>query len=221
MLLALFFGTMVQLCGPLSRGGVAGLIGLLASLPLSQELVLELRPEYGYAVLVGIGMILALRGESTPRRRDAVFTGAVWGSALLIKPPYAALTLALAGYAVVAEEWLCRRTEGAGVGEREARKQLAIKVAVLGLLAVPVLVRWRYYFDYVYANSYGEQAALWTLHGGFWERLLFQVAGPGGQRHLGAWLPVVVALAGLGSLYVAACEPAAVRRRSSSPSPAG
>lgn len=175
----LFIGLRLQRHTPfLAAAGVV--LGLLL-LPFWGIAVTEFRPDLWCAAFIMVGLAaICFRPAGTD---TWVWSGVAFGTALLMKPTFAPLTILLFGAAILLRflPSLLSRRGWAGM--------LKAGVIVLGIavvLAGPYFaLTWRRIVDYYALHVFGSGAASWTPDLSVTQTLLYYISGPGGLPFLG------------------------------------
>jgi hypothetical protein len=188
-----FVEWMVRDCSRAFRG-FAILITLC--LPCTQWAVVEFRPDMAAAIATSIGVFLLAPISLASRRPSySLAVGLVFGLALLIKPSMCVLTAAmLAGSMMVslmADCLINRNMLGKSVG------RVALTWTACLVVSAPYyLLNHKYIIDYIYNNTLGKQAHLWSYTGTKTNHLLYYLTG-GAVETLGPYrwpLAIVIIL---------------------------
>jgi hypothetical protein len=177
-------------------------IALVCALPVTEEAVIEFRPDFAASLLVVAGVLLLLGGSlSGTRRREQVLAGVIFGLALLAKPAMGLFTLAMLASTLglsVISDWLLVRPP--------ARKLLA-RVALVSFIAVALgvpyfVASWRDVIAYVHDNVFGRDKDIWAYQGSAAEQLGYYLWGTGARWMLGPYLPLLAVMLLAGLAYV-------------------
>jgi hypothetical protein len=189
-------------------GGVSlirklSLIFFVLCVPISAESVYEFRPDMASALCCAIGATMLLwRSITRTTWKFRAMAGAMFGLALLFKPPTSPLTLMVFAATVIV----------AGAIELFLdRPQLPVLSRAWGQCLIPTLLiplphyllTWRDTWLYIKEPIFGTAHSIWQTPGTRVFHLLWYLTGPGGQLLLGRelWLLLAVVLAG--SLVIA------------------
>jgi hypothetical protein len=141
------------------------------------------RPDFAIGLLLAMGPLLALERPFVfaSRCRQAAI-GAVFGLAMLAKPPMFPATLAIFLATLVLA------SIGDWINAHPPPSITVITNAWLVCLLPFVLLASPYYlrngwhmWDYFYTNTYGRNRAIWEVRGTIGDRLRYFLVGPGGQ----------------------------------------
>lgn len=182
---------------PFERAGAALAIAGAISVPVVFQSVHQFRPDFPCALAMLWAMVLFPRWGAIGFRRMAALSGALFGVALLAKPPFFPYTLAM-GFL----PWLF-----AVIGGVRATRETWPVIAKTwpffvgcALVAGPhYLVAWRHILEYIQLNQFGDSAHIWKMTGGLDFQLVYHIAGYSGQIMLGnaVWMLLGLALGGL------------------------
>jgi hypothetical protein len=154
------------------------------------------------------GLVLLLcKSFAQSSLRYRLTIGACLGSALLIKPTMAPLTLALFATALI----LALLCDLKPKDHRPSLRKLIVACVPVGavavLMAIPYYaVAWRHVADYLQRHMLGPPSALWQFRGGAMAHARYFLDGPGGTFMLGDHMWILLGLAVLGTVL-------ALRRR--------
>jgi hypothetical protein len=177
-------------------------LALLGTLfvPLSFESVHQFRPDFPCALATLWGMILYPRWKEEDFGKKAAISGALFGLALLAKPPVFPYTLAMGGL-----PWMM--AIGTGFWEKRSFRGFWCPIlqswpffAATSLLAAPhYLLAWKRILGYIQQNQFGPDAHVWRMTGGFGFQVSYHVFGYSGQFIMGhdVWILMGLASAGL------------------------
>lgn len=159
---------------------------LFLSFPLCRYIVTHLRPDYVTGLTLGYGGLLFVQSRwlEYPKKQWFVYS-ALFGFAILLKPAYSPVSLALLGVAIA-----CSILK-AGVHNilTEPLKICKLLLIAIGGMLIVVLPHffwaWRNVFEYIYINLLGKHSAIWHLPMSKREQLLYYINGIGGQEMIG------------------------------------
>lgn len=173
--------------------------------PVVYQSVHQFRPDFPCAIATLWGMVLFPRWGQAKFGRMAAFSGAMFGLALLAKPPFFPYILAM-GFL----PWFL--TVVAGV--KEGRSIQAVWPTVVrtwpffvacAVVAGPhYAIAWKSILEYIQLNQFGDSAHIWKMTGGLDFQLIYHLAGYSGQLMFGKSVWVLLAIAGGGVLLVIA-----------------
>jgi hypothetical protein len=169
------------------------------SVPVSTAAVYEFRPDLASALACAAGVALLLwRPLATSGARGCIAAGALFGMALLFKPPTFPLTLALLVVglftAVVLERLLVPTTQWKTLVPACAQ-------VILAAILIPLphyILTWRENWRYIYEPIFGASHDVWASHLPPLGHLLYYLRGEGGQVMLGVELYPLSAIIALG-----------------------
>ena len=171
--------------------------------PVSAEAVYEFRPDMASALCCAIGATMLLWRRFTQRSWQYRATaGAMFGSALLFKPPTSPLTLIIFVATVVvasAIELYLNRTRLTSLAR-------AWGPCILPMLLIPLphyLLTWRETWQYIEEPIFGDTHSIWKTPGTPMFHLRWYLTGPGGRLMLGRELCLLVAVVVAGLLFTA------------------
>lgn len=174
---------------------------LVLAVPISAEAVYEFRPDIASALCAAAGAILLLRRPLTETSwRYRATAGALFGMAVLFKPPTSPLTVAVfcavAGMVTVID--LLQKNRDF----RAARTAWLQCLAPMILIPLPQLAAdWRETINYIYQPIFGPAHSVWARPGSRSWHMLFYLTGLGGQQMLGRMLWPLAALVAAGIAY--------------------
>jgi hypothetical protein len=167
--------------------------------PVAFKSIHEFRPDFPCALATLWGMLMYPRSRDQRFGTKAALSGALFGLALLAKPPFFPYTLAMAGL-----PWLITIAEGF----RERKSIQGIWNPVLNswpffvgtaVIAGPhYIVAWQKILGYIQQNQFGADAHVWRMKGGIGYQLAYHLFGVGGQFMLGKGVVILIGLAATG-----------------------
>jgi hypothetical protein len=175
---------------------------LAAFVPVVHQSVHQFRPDFPAALATLWAMLVFPKWGDPAFARKAGLSGALFGLALLAKPPFFPYTLAM-GFPAWA-------LAVAGAIRASGSVRAAIP-AILGtwpfflfcaLIAGPhFLIAWKQIFNYIVLNQFGADAHIWQGATSLTAQLLYHWQGFSGILMLGRVVWILAALAGLGLLF--------------------
>jgi len=195
------------------RAGAALALAGAVFVPVVYQSVHQFRPDFPCALAMLWAMVVFPRWGAKDFGRMAAISGALFGLALLAKPPFFPYTLAM-GFL----PWLLAVL--GGVAATRAIWPVIGKTwpffVGCALVAGPhYLIAWRHILEYIQFNQFGDSAHVWKMTGGLDFQLVYHFAGYSGQIMFGNAVWVLLALA-LGGLIIAvikySSEPDTARR---------
>lgn len=177
---------------------VAAALAVL-SWPMTSYFVLEGRPDVvcGFVTAMGCLLILSKPRYASPHRHF-LFAGGFAGFALWSKPTISEITLLLFATAYILTiglDYLERRSE-AGSPRHHWRNLVNFLVPFLAIGLPYYIFGWRQVFDYIYINYVGKQKDVWITETKLtpYQGKIYYLWGIGGQRTMGGWLELTLAL---------------------------
>ena len=166
---------------------IAGLVTPL-TVPFITMGVVEFRPDIAWAVVTGFGVVWIITNRSVfSSIGTAIFSGFLFGMALLIKPSTFVMTALLFSGAILSRliNWFLIQPK------KPHHSKLHIALGVIALLTSVILIAgpyylyywketWRYFWD----NSFGINKAVWTYQGSPISSILFYISGDGWKSNL-------------------------------------
>ena len=167
--------------------------------PVSFESVHEFRPDFPCALATLWGMVVYPRWSDAGFGKKAAISGALFGLALLSKPPFFPYTLAMGALPWMLAVWEGIREKNSAKGMWGPMLQSWPFFAATALVAGPhYLVAWRRILEYIDLNQFGENAHVWRMKGGIGYQLAYHVFGGGGHFILGKDIVILIGLTASG-----------------------
>ena len=150
----------------LARWQKLAMLLFVLTVPLSAGALWEIRPDVACATITGMGVVAIVTRKwlDAPRKHQRL-CGAVFGVALLIKPPYFLQTLALFGLSLLLASIVdCLRVRRLMIAKALVSWRVATIPAIL--IAAPYyLVAGRRLAAYLYTGLFGPLRELWQANG--------------------------------------------------------
>ena len=179
---------------------ILAVIGALF-VPLSFQSIHQFRPDFPCALATLWGMVVFPRWRQENYGKMAAFSGALFGLALLAKPPFFPYTLAMGGlplfFALV--EGIKEKKSATGAWLPLLRSW-PFFLATAVVAGPHYIIAWRKILDYIRLNQFGENAHVWKMTGGLDFQLVYHIFGYSGAFMLGHAVWLILALSGCGLL---------------------
>jgi len=184
---------------------------IVLAVPISQEAVYEFRPDIASALFAAIGTALLIgRSLTGSDWRYRLVAGAMFGLALLSKPPTSPLTL------VVLVSSLGMSAAVDALIYRPPLRAIAIASAQCAGMAVVIalphyLITWGETLNYIYQPIFGPGHSIWARQMPLDWNLRYYLTGEGGGLMLGPalwWLLAVIVAGSVALLALRRWEPA-------------
>jgi len=186
--------------GGLTLGRKIFLAMFVLTIPVASEAVFEFRPDVPSALFAAMGaMLMVRRSLSKAGWKYQAAAGALFGLALLAKPPTSPLTLAVFFVALGVGsliDWYLTRP----AWDRLARAWGCCTAAMVLIPLPHYLLTWRVTWEYIYTPIFGSTNAIWRSAGTPQWHMEYYLTGDGGQFMFGLELPVLLWVIGLGLL---------------------
>ncbi len=182
-------------------GFYPSLLAVLGALfvPLSFQSIHQFRPDFPCALATLWGMVVFPRWRQVNYGKMAAVSGALFGLALLAKPPFFPYTLAMGALPLFFSlvEGIKEKKSAAGAWLPILRSWPFFLATAL--VAGPhYLVAWKKILEYIDLNQFGENAHVWKMTGGLDFQLAYHVFGYSGIFMLGHAVWLILALSGCG-----------------------
>lgn len=174
------------------------------TLPFCAAAVAEFRPDTACGLLTAAGIVLLLRQPLwTASNRYKVFTGLIFGAAILVKPAIFPVTTALFSLSLVLAticDWICFRM--ARRIETTSKSWMLVILPALAVMLPHFLLAGSYIVQYIQTAVSGRDKALWALKGDTQWQLVYYLTGKGGHDMLSALLWLIVAVLAVGAILM-------------------
>lgn len=179
---------------------------LLGGVPFMAMSIHEFRPDHAVALATAAGIFAALGAPFLrSNRRHKLAIGALFGLAMLFKPPVFPQTIVLFAASLV----LATLCDCLIARERVDMRRilLAWLTCLIPFVLIPLphyWVNWHNIIAYIHEILYGHYKDSYRLHAGLKDHLLYYFTGRGGQIMLGRHLLLLLGIVGVAAVVVLA-----------------